>query len=68
MLICISLAAKDSSSIHNIGQHLLLLKTNVYAYNFTNAFTKKYPAFKDLIDKKWAKNQTQISEIYSGKR
>lgn len=68
VLICISLAAKDSTSILNIGQHLLLLKTNVYAHNLTDAFTKKYPAFKDLIDRKWSKNQTQISEIYSSKR
>jgi len=68
ILICISLDRKDSDSILNIGRHLLLIKPTIYSTKYSQAFLNKYPPFQDLIKKKWAKNQTQISIINSKKK
>ncbi|UXI19523.1 Casein kinase II subunit alpha [Sarcoptes scabiei] len=70
IFMCISITIDDVGTIESIGKHLLLMQPNIYQLNLTDSFTRKFPLFKDLNDrKKGSTRSTQIVDsIHSIKR
>ncbi|KAI7698032.1 hypothetical protein SSS_06958, partial [Sarcoptes scabiei] len=61
IFMCISITIDDVGTIESIGKHLLLMQPNIYQLNLTDSFTRKFPLFKDLNDRK--KGSTRSTQI-----